>query len=287
VLPSLQILENRISPLVRADWTGVSAELLTASNSRSYEFRFDGPALYLCFGLSGSRKESIVQVDGKKPVHFHDVANRFHIVPAGAVFSGFTIPATTQRFVQVYLDPRAGILHPDLDLGQIAPRLAASDPRLMDTARKFEAAITAPQPMGKVYGETLGCLLGVELLRWQQGNRQPIRELRGGLTPNQMDRLHAFVRDHISDDLSLPQLAAVVGLSPWHFCRAFKQVSGEPPHRWLNRIRIERARELLACGQLSITDIALSVGFAGHSQFARVFRSCVGISPSAYRTQLR
>lgn len=287
MLPALHIRQNHVAPSLRCDWSGVSAELLTTSDPRAYDFRFDGPALYLCFGLSGRRKDSVVRIDGEKPTRFLEIANRFHVVPSGARFEGFAAPATPQRFIQVYLDARQGGLHPDIDLAEVAPRLAATDAGLLSTARKFEDAITAPKPMGRLYGETLGCALAIELLRWQHNNRNSGPPQRGGLSASQHTRVTGFIRDHLADDVSLVQLAAVTGLSPWHFCRAFKQTCGLPPHRWVNRVRIERAKELLACPALSVTDVALSVGFAGSTQFARVFRSVLGLSPREYRARLR
>jgi AraC family transcriptional regulator len=83
--------------------------------------------------------------------------------------------------------------------------------------------------------------------------------------------------------VSLADLAAVAGLSPNQFCTAFRITMGEPPHRWLVRRRIERARDLLADPRLTITDVALSVGFGSSAQIATAFRKNVGATPSAYR----
>ncbi|MCW5625463.1 MAG: helix-turn-helix transcriptional regulator [Burkholderiales bacterium] len=285
VRSALQIRQDFVAPSLRTDWAGVSAEMLTTSDTRGYDFQFDGPSLYLFFGLSGRRQDSVLTVDGEKATRFVDIANRFHVVPAGACFEGFSVPATPQRMIQIYLDPRSGALHPDVDLTEIAPRLAAADAALTATARKFEAALTAPEPLGRLYGETLGCALAIELLRWQRGNRDFARPPRGGLTAHQHNRVTAFVQDHLSGSIGLTQLAELVGLSPWHFCRAFKQTTGVPPHRWVNGQRIERAKALLTDTRFSITDIALATGFAGSTQFARVFRAAVGSSPSRYRHQ--
>ncbi|MBP7334259.1 helix-turn-helix domain-containing protein [Niveispirillum sp.] len=285
MLPALHIRQDHVVPSLRTDWTGVSAELLNTTDGRAYDFRFNGPALYLCFGLSGRRKDSVVNVDGEKATRFIEIANHFHIIPAGARFEGFSVPATAQRFVQIYLDPRSGVLHPDLDLTEIAPRLAATDANLMATARKFEAAVTAPRPLGRLYGETLGCALAIELLQWQRGQQVRQRATRGGLSPHQYNRVTGFIRSHLHEEIGLVQLARLADLTPWHFCRAFKQSTGMTPHRWVTALRIERAKELLADQRFSITDVALAVGFAGSTQFARSFRIGTGLSPTAWRQQ--
>ncbi len=286
MLPALQIRQDHVAPSSRAEWSGVSAELLTTSDLRGYDFVFDGPALYLCFGLSGRREDSVVTVDGERATRFTEIADRFHVVPAGARFSGFSVPATPQRFVQVYLDTRVGALHPDIDLGEIAPRLAALDAPLIATARKFEAALSAPVPLGRLYGETLGCALAIEILRWQRQNRDFARPARGGLSARQLQRVTAFIEDHLAEEIGLSQLAGLVDLSPWHFCRSFKRSTGVPPHRFLVRSRIERAKSLLADRSVSVTEVALTLGFGGSTQFARAFRAAVGLSPREFRDRL-
>ena len=286
MLPSLRIRQRHIAPSSRAEWPGVTAELLTTSDGRGYDFAFDGQALYLCFGLSGRRKDSVVTVDGERATQFTEIASRFHVVPAGTRFEGFAVPASRQRFVQVYLDTRVGALHPDIDLSEIAPRLAAVDASLLATARKFEAALSAPAPLGQLYGETLGCALAIEILRWQRGNRDFARPVRGGLSAHQLRRVTAFIEDHLAEEIGLSRLADLVDLSPWHFCRSFKQSTGVPPHRFFVQLRIERAKRLLADRGVSVTEVALALGFGGSTQFARAFRAVVGLSPREYRVRL-
>lgn len=109
----------------------------------------------------------------------------------------------------------------------------------------------------------------------------------GGLTPRQLRCVSDHLQDHLADDVSLAELAALVGLSPHHLCRAFKASTGQPPHRWRLARRIERARELLEGTDMSITDIAAAVGYEDPSQLAAVFRRTLGLSPSQYRRERR
>jgi AraC family transcriptional regulator len=280
----LQITQDHVAPSRRSDWSGVSAELLTTTDQRPYDFIFEGPALYLCFGLSGRRKDSIVRVDGERATSFTEITNRFHIVPAGARFEGFAVPAGPQRFVQVYIDARAGILHPEIDLGEIAPRLGTSGAALSATARKLESALSTPGPLNRLYGETLGCALAIELLRWQRGNADFLKPVSGGLSPHHLRLITRFIDDHLSEDIGLVQLATLVGLTPSHFCRAFRRSTGLPPHRYLVQSRVERAKLLLTSNRgMSVTEVALEAGFGGSTQLARVFKAALGVSPSEYR----
>jgi AraC-like DNA-binding protein len=92
---------------------------------------------------------------------------------------------------------------------------------------------------------------------------------------------HAFARP-----LDVPALARVAHVSPAHFSRQFRATFGEPPHRYLQRRRVERAMELLRETDRSVTDICFDVGFNSLGTFSRTFRTIVGESPSAYRSRL-
>jgi AraC-like DNA-binding protein len=91
-----------------------------------------------------------------------------------------------------------------------------------------------------------------------------------------MDRSYA-------DALDVEALASSVHLSRAHFTRSFRAAFGEPPHRYLQRRRLERAMALLRETDRPVTEICFDVGFASLGTFSRTFRAIVGTSPSAYR----
>jgi len=95
-----------------------------------------------------------------------------------------------------------------------------------------------------------------------------------------------FIEEHMSDDISLATLAGVVGLSPFHFVRAFKQSFGLPPHRYLSTLRMEQAKSLLANPAMSVTQIGFTLGFSETSSFTTTFRKHTGLTPTAYRRGL-
>lgn len=90
-----------------------------------------------------------------------------------------------------------------------------------------------------------------------------------------------------ADALDVEWLASSVHLSRAHFIRSFKEAFGEPPHRYLQRRRIERAMALLRESDRSVSEISLDVGFASLGTFSRTFRDIVGEPPSAYRRRQR
>jgi AraC family transcriptional regulator len=90
----------------------------------------------------------------------------------------------------------------------------------------------------------------------------------------------------LDQDLSLKDVAAASYLSPFHFARLFKKITGSTPHNYLAGIRSARAQQLLAESDLSITEIAARVGYLSASHFTKAFRQAIGTTPRAFRKAL-
>lgn len=86
-----------------------------------------------------------------------------------------------------------------------------------------------------------------------------------------------------AEPLDIPALARIAHLSQSHFIRTFRATFGEPPHRYLQRRRVERAMFLLRQTERSVTEICWDVGFSSLGTFSRTFSDIVGEAPSAYR----
>jgi len=104
------------------------------------------------------------------------------------------------------------------------------------------------------------------------------------LPGSRLRRVTQYIQQNLDKDLTLAELAAVVYMSPYHFARLFKDSTGVPPHRFVVRQRIARARGVLAAPELSIAQVSRMVGFRTPSHFTTVFRRVLGITPGAYRT---
>jgi AraC family transcriptional regulator len=108
---------------------------------------------------------------------------------------------------------------------------------------------------------------------------------RGGLSGWQQKRVRDYIDAHLAEALRLAMLAPLVGLSPFHFARAFKQSFGVPPHRYHVGRRIARAMQMLDDRNRSVTAIARDLGFAETSSFSATFRRVTGVSPMRYRRE--
>ncbi len=116
------------------------------------------------------------------------------------------------------------------------------------------------------------------------GSRAPIA--RGGLAPAVRRRVEDYVTAHVDAPLGLTDLAEVAGLSAFHFARMFKQSTGESPHAFVLRQRIERAKFLLADRRMPLSKIAGACGFSSQSHFSARFREMTSVTPRVYRAVL-
>lgn len=111
----------------------------------------------------------------------------------------------------------------------------------------------------------------------------PAPHARGGLSPAAMRRVSDYIDAHLNESVELVELSAIAGLSMFHFARQFKHSVGMTPHYYLVSRRVERAKELLAGTNLSLSEIAFTVGFADQSHLTRHFRQIVHITPGQFR----
>jgi AraC-like DNA-binding protein len=95
------------------------------------------------------------------------------------------------------------------------------------------------------------------------------------------------LRETAPRELSIAALARAARMSPSHFIRRFAAVFGETPHQYRRRATLDRARLLLAAGELSVTDVCLEVGFASLGSFSDAFARRFGVAPSTYRRRVR
>ncbi|OCT16323.1 DNA-binding response regulator [Paenibacillus pectinilyticus] len=113
-----------------------------------------------------------------------------------------------------------------------------------------------------------------------------IREEREQQTWTVLDRAVTYIEEKLQEDISLEDVAEHVHLNPHYFSKVFKQQTGETFIDYVTRLRIERAKELIGEGQLSLKEVCYLVGYRDPNYFSRVFKKVTGVTPSEYRTGL-
>jgi AraC family transcriptional regulator len=111
----------------------------------------------------------------------------------------------------------------------------------------------------------------------------PARAIAAARDPAAIARVLSELESRSAQPLGLGEMAAVAGLSQFHFLRTFRNTTGVTPHQWLLRARLRDAARRLATSREPVTEIALDVGFEDLSNFIRSFRAEFGLSPSRYR----
>lgn len=109
---------------------------------------------------------------------------------------------------------------------------------------------------------------------------------RTSLSPTDMRRLKGYIRDNLSTDISVGELAAMVGMSPSHFTRVFKASAGITPHQCVMRERVAKAKQLMTNHTLNMSRVGAEAGFASQSHFAKVFYQFTGTTPKKFRSNI-
>jgi AraC family transcriptional regulator len=146
-----------------------------------------------------------------------------------------------------------------------------------------------PTAAGSMLAETSSLLLAARLVHshLEAGSIRPILASQHRLDDRRLKRVREYVEEHLSDDLTVADLANVACLSIFHFTRAFSAAMGAPPHRYVSQRRLERAKAMIEAGDASLGETALACRFSSQSSFTRAFRRATGMTPAEYRSMSR
>ena len=220
--------------------------------------------------------------------------------PSGAIF---VVPAGSPHWLrssgwkdQLHIFLEAGLVTRvaaeafDLDPARLTvPPLDSLDlPHLRAAMTAVGAELASGGPGGPLAAESLANVLAVHLIRHVLAPRRLERGRDGVLPRGRLRAVVEYIEEHLDGGPSLAELAAVVGLNPYHFARQFKAATGLPPHQYVIARRVEQAKQLLQAGtDLSLAEVALHAGFSDQSQFSHHFKRLVGVTPGQFRTRVR
>jgi AraC family transcriptional regulator len=285
--PALEISPAGVVSRRASVWDGIRVEVVQFVTHDRIEFRFRAPCHLLLVYEEGVRDEGETVVDDLPPSTLRTLRRKLTFVPAGHEYREWQRPRVRSRVICFYFDPAKMPAHSDASAtaAPLAPRLFFENSVLWETAVKLAIAIEdGCEP--ERYCEALAVVVAHELLRMQGNLRRRRPPTRGSLAVWQQRIVATYIEEHLAEAIPLHVLAKLVHLSPYYFCRAFKQSFGIPPHRYHINRRIERAKALLADPAPSVTDIALEIGFSETSSFSAAFRHTTGTTPTEYRRTL-
>jgi AraC family transcriptional regulator len=140
----------------------------------------------------------------------------------------------------------------DPDRVELIPQFAVQDPLIHQIGLSLKADIEAGYPTGKIFGESAATMLAARLLQQYSVRTPKLASDEDGLSSYTLRQVLDYIRSHLSQDLSIIDLAQVAGMSPYYFLRLFKKSMHFTPRQYIIQIRIDRARELLRSRELSI-----------------------------------
>lgn len=164
------------------------------------------------------------------------------------------------------------------------PQMGISDPLILQMGLALKQVLENHVD-NRLYVETMANALFVHLSQNYSTNKPVWQEYKKGLGQRKLQQVIDYIYTHLERDLSLLELANLVQISPHYFSLLFKQSTGLAPHQYVIKIRVDRAKQLLLQGKISIADIAQIVGFANQSHLNLHFKRLVGVTPKQFSQQ--
>jgi AraC family transcriptional regulator len=214
------------------------------------------------------------------------------LCPAGITEEIIDFEQPLHNCLHIFLpaDPFADCVLQDLDIDParagIRYEAIGYDPFIEQIAFAIQRELARETSGGRLLVESLGNSLSAYLVNRYSELAIPSRRQRLAAKPldrRRWSRVIEFIVAHIDRNLTVAEMASVACMSHAHFARSFKATTGQAPHEFVGKMRLERAKRMLADGVLPITEIALSAGFSSPSNFTRAFRNETGETPGDYR----
>jgi AraC family transcriptional regulator len=164
-----------------------------------------------------------------------------------------------------------------------------SDGVIDAVGRSILSELTNETSASRVYVETASVMMAARLVQkyCDSGASQLSEKSAHPLDRNRLGRVLEYIADNISKEITLEKLAAIAGLSTFHFARKFGLAMGIPPGRYISQKRLESAMLQLTTGDLPLSEIAMNAQFSTQGSFTRAFHRATGTTPNEYRRRRR
>jgi AraC family transcriptional regulator len=280
--PTVQVAPVEFVKRLGTGCPGWFVESIHAPRGTKMDLQFRGPVHLLTMYNEGARRGGETLVGGFAPSKVRNLAKKLTFVPAGCRYQERLETVASTRLTFLYLDPTVLRIGGETDY---AARVHCEDFAVWETAAKLKSAIENGQARKTLYLSALSSVLAIELSGCDDKAEREAVPNRGGLACWQKRTVASYIEEHLAEQICLVTLAQLARLSQHHFCRAFKQSFGIPPHHYQVRRRMEQAKLLLADPSISITNVGFMVGYSQTSSFSVAFRKVTGWTPTEYRRE--
>lgn len=264
------------------------ADLIKRTGLARQETGVSFPGHIFLMNLKGAASRGEDFVDGRRisfsPRHAGSVIH----MPAGRDWSGWDEGDPTAAYLLVSIEKG----FPDEAFGGVVRHRSGDLPASIgfrDTTvemalQRIVAELKQPDPISVTMVESQAMQLLVQMIRLNGTHHEPAK---GGLSSFDLKRAITMIESSPDDMPTLAELAKEVGVSRFHFSRAFKQSMGMTPHAFIAQRRLERSADMLRSTNKSATEIAMECGFSSSSHLTTAFKRAYGVNPTEFRRRCR
>lgn len=231
---------------------------------------------------------------GKRNFEGRVRAGEVAIIPAGSSWSFQSQGSHLPNLLLLYLRPlfvRSAVTELNFSYKEITltPQIGFRNKHIRHVAMSLLQELQEATIDSRLYADSLATALAMQFVR-RYSSLQDVQIGHGGMAPHKLRKALSLIDQHLAEEeegrVALRVVAKEVGMSYFHFSRAFKQSMGMNPTNYIAERRIEGAKKMLQETELPIAEIALRSGFSSQSHFTTSFRRVAGATPRAFRATI-